>query len=172
MGTTLDITESLALSKHEIGAIKNYLVKFNRDVEQVKTEFCHTYGKRISAQVVKSILVKNEDEIQSLQKFWYEHPDQEEFFHLSVRLRHWKKLYDLALRPDQVIINTKLENDKWGVEKREDIKAASGVLKNAAWDKHTWQGLENDKLKLKGEAADEKLDDDDEPVVSSWSKRA
>lgn len=172
MGTTHDITEAVCLSKNEIGAIKNYLVKYNREIEAVKTAFCQTYGKRVSAQVIKSILVKNEDEIQSLQKFWYEHPEQEEFFHLSVRLRHWKKLYDLALRPDQVIVNTKLDKDNWGVEKREDLKAAGTFLNNAARDRHAWEGLQNDKLKLKGEDSPENLSDEDEPVVSQWGRGA
>lgn len=172
MGTRHDISEAIGLSENEKGAIKNYLVKFNREIEVVRSAFEHIYGKRVSAQVIKSILVKNEEEIQSLQKLWYENPDQEEFFHLSVRLRHWKKLYDLALRPDQVIINTKLDKDNWGVEKREDIKAASSVLKNAAWDKHTWQGLENDKLKISGSENSDITEEHDEPVVSSWGRRS
>ena len=168
MGTVRDISEAISLSEPEKGAIKNYLVKFNREIDLVKTQFEQIFGKRVSAQVIKSILVKNEEEIQSLQKFWYDNPSQEEFFHLSVRLRRWHELYNLALRPDQVIINTKVDKDTWGVEKREDIKAAAAVLKNAAWDKHTWQGLMNEELKLKG-GESESLENEDGPAV--WGKR-
>src|ERR1039458_1237162 len=100
MGTVRDISEAISLSEPEKGAIKNYLVKFNREIDLVKTQFEQIFGKRVSAQVIKSILVKNEEEIQSLQKFWYDNPSQEEFFHLSVRLRRWHELYNLALRPE------------------------------------------------------------------------
>ena len=175
MGSLSNITEAISLSENEKGAIKNLLVKLNREIDAVKTQFEQLYGKRISAQVVKSILVKNEDEIQSLQKFWYENPEQEEFFHLSVRLRRWKQLYDMALRPNQIIINTKIDKDNWGVEMREDIKAASGALKNAAWDKHTWQGLENEKTKLAGSgegSAEDYRDNDEEPIIGNWGRKS
>lgn len=174
MGTMHDITELVALSDIEKGAIKHYLIKCHKDVEQVRFRFEQAYGKRISAQVIKSILVKNEQEIQELVDIWHKHPENEEFFSLSSRLEKWRHLYDLALRPDQTIINTKLDKDKWGVEKREDVKTAGAMLKNAAWDVHTWQGLKDARERNNSDAgvAGGNLDKDDKPVISNWEKRA
>ncbi len=169
MGTMHDITELVALSDLEKGAIVQFLVKNNKDVELVQTEFSQLYGKRISAQLITSILVKKQLEIQELITLWQDHPENEDFFSLTVRLREWKKLYTLALRPDQTIINTKIDKDKWGVEKREDVKTAGAMLKNAAWDVHTWQGLKD--ARNRSDGLPNNGNEEDEFKIKDWSSK-
>lgn len=165
------IGELAGLSKPEQSAIKHYLISHDKDLSLAKSQFEKDFGRRVTAQAIKSVLTKFEAEINQELKEERTNPELHPLFHLTERLKRWDHLYDLALKPDAITLNLRIDRDNHEVREKKDVKTAAAVLKGAAWDAINWEKIQVEKAKLnKGGTGDDNEDSDDPEMsnVAGW----